>query len=84
MLDVEIDEESLREIAEKTGGEYFRATDKESLKRIYDEINSMEKSKVEVTDLTIYHEQFLPLLLLAIGLLVAEFLIEKIVLKRIP
>ena len=84
MMDVEIDEQTLEQIAETTSGRYFRATDRQSLKEIYDEINAMEKSKVEVTDLTIYHEQFLPLLLLAIGLLVAEFLIEKIVLKRIP
>ena len=84
MMDVEIDEQTLEQIAETTSGRYFRATDRQSLKEIYDEINAMEKSKIEVTDLTIYHEQFLPLLLLAIGLLVAEFLIEKIVLKRIP
>ena len=84
MMDVEIDEQTLEQIAQTTSGRYFRATDRQSLKEIYDEINAMEKSKVEVTDLTIYHEQFLPLLLLAIGLLVAEFLIEKIVLKRIP
>lgn len=84
MMDVEIDEQTLEQIAQTTSGRYFRATDRQSLKEIYDEINAMEKSKVEVTDLTIYHEQFLPLLLLAIGLLVVEFLIEKIVLKRIP
>ena len=72
MMDVEIDEQTLEQIAQTTGGRY------------YDEINSLEKSKVEITDLTIYHERFLPLLLLAIGLLVAEFLLEKVVLKRIP
>ena len=84
MMDVEIDEQTLEQIAETTGGRYFRATDRDKLKSIYDEINSLEKSKVEITDLTIYHERFLPLLLLAIGLLVAEFLLEKVVLKRIP
>ena len=84
MMDVEIDEQTLEQIAKTTGGRYFRATDRDKLKSIYDEINSLEKSKVEITDLTIYHERFLPLLLLAIGLLVAEFLLEKVVLKRIP
>ena len=84
MMDVEIDEQTLEQIAQTTGGRYFRATDRDKLKSIYDEINSLEKSKVEITDLTIYHERFLPLLLLAIGLLVAEFLLEKVVLKRIP
>ena len=84
MMDVEIDEETLQQIASQTGGRYFRATDRQKLKEIYDEINTLEKSEVEITDLTIYHEQFVALLLLAIGLLVAEMLLEKLVLKRIP
>jgi Ca-activated chloride channel family protein len=84
MADVEIDEETLTEIASRTGGKYFRATDKAKLKAIYDEINQLEKSKVEVTDLTIYHEQYLPLVLLAIALLLVEFLFGQILLKRIP
>ena len=84
MADVEIDEDTLEEIASRTGGRYFRATDKAKLKAIYDEINQLEKSKVEVTDLTIYHEQYLPLVLLAIVLLVLEFLFGQVLLKRIP
>lgn len=84
MMDVEIDEDTLTKIAEQTGGKYFRATDKQKLKAIYDEINELEKSKVEITDLTIYHERYLVFVLAAIALLLAEFLLEKIVLKRIP
>lgn len=84
MMDVEIDEQTLSEIASRTGGRYFRATDGQKLKEIYDEINSLEKSKVEVMDMTIYHEYFLRFLLLAIALLVAEMLLDKVVLKRIP
>ena len=84
MADVEIDEETLEAIASRTGGKYFRATDKAKLKAIYDEINQLEKSKVEVTDLTIYHEQYLPLVLLAIALLFVEFLFGQVLLKRIP
>ena len=84
MMDVEIDEETLTEIASRTGGKYFRATDKEKLKAIYDEINTLEKSKVEITELTIYHEKFLPLLLLAMALLLAEFIFSHLILKRIP
>ena len=84
MMDVEIDEKTLSEIASRTGGQYFRATDKQKLKAIYDEINQMEKSKVEVTNLTIYHEQMLPLLLLALALLLLEFIFTHIILKRIP
>lgn len=84
MMDVEIDEKTLSEIASRTGGKYFRATDKQKLKAIYDEINQMEKSKVEITDLTIYHEQWEPLVLLALVLLLVEFLFSQIILKRIP
>lgn len=84
MMEVEIDEKTLSEIASRTGGKYFRATDKQKLKAIYDEINQMEKSKVEVTDLTIYHEEWVPLLLLALALLALEFLFSQIILKRIP
>ncbi len=84
MMDVEIDEETLSEIASRTGGKYFRATDKDKLKAIYDEINSLEKSKVEITDLTLYHERSLPLLLMALALLVAEFIFAHVILKRIP
>lgn len=84
LMDVEIDEKTLSEIASSTGGEYFRATDKQKLKAIYDQINKMEKSKVEITNLTIYHEQYLNLLLLALVLLLVEFLFSHIILKRIP
>jgi Ca-activated chloride channel family protein len=84
MMDVEIDEDVLSEIASRTGGKYFRATDKDKLKAIYDEINSLEKSKVEITDLTLYHERSLQLMLMALALLVAEFIFAHIILKRIP
>lgn len=59
MLPVEIDEASLRQIAETTGGKYFRATDNEELKRIYSEIDKMEKVKLKVENFTqkteLYH-----------------------------
>lgn len=84
MADVEIDEATLDKIAQMTGGKYFRAIDKAKLKAIYDEINQLEKSKVEVTDLTIYHEQFVPIVLLALALLLIEFLFSQVLLKRIP
>ncbi len=81
---VEIDENMLRDIAEKTGGEYFRATDKTSLERIYARIDKMEKSDVERFDLTIIHEEYLRFVLVALALLLAEFVVKYIVLKRIP
>ena len=81
---VEIDEKTLTAISEMTGGKYFRATDKAKLKAIYDEINQLEKSKVEVTEHISYHELYLAWVLAALGLLLAEFLFANLVLKRIP
>lgn len=84
MAEVEIDEKTLRTIAEQTSGRYFRATDKAKLQAIYDEINRLEKSKVEVTEHVTYHELFLRWVLWAVALLTAEFLLATLVLKRIP
>ena len=81
---VEIDEKTLTTMAEMTGGRYFRATDKAKLQAIYDEINQLEKSKVEVTEHISYHELFLEWVLAALGLLLLEFLLSNLVLKRIP
>lgn len=81
---VEIDEKTLREIAGQTGGKYFRATDKAKLKAIYDEINQLEKSKIEVFEHITRHELYLDWLLAALVLLVVEFLLAHLVLKRIP
>ncbi len=81
---VEIDEKTLTAMADMTGGKYFRATDNAKLKAIYDEINQLEKSKVEVLEHISYHELFLVWVLAALGLLLAEFLLSNLVLKRIP
>lgn len=81
---VEIDEKTLTAISDMTGGKYFRATDKAKLKAIYDEINQLEKSKVEVTEHVSYHELYLVWVLAALGLLLMEFLLSNLVLKRIP
>ena len=81
---VDIDERTLREIAERTGGRYFRATDERALRKIYDEINTLEKSRVEVTQSTIYHERYVAWVLAALALLLCEFLVDKLLLKRIP
>ena len=84
MAQVEIDEALLGDIAKMTGGKYFRATDKSSLEGIYEQINKMEKSKVEIFETMRINEEFLIYLLVALGLLVGEFLVKYIVLKRIP
>ncbi len=84
MAPVEIDEKTLGAIAERTGGRYFRATDNAKLKAIYDEINQLEKSKVEVTERVAYHEEFLLWVVAALAALLAEMLLANLVLKRIP
>ena len=81
---VEIDEKTLTAMADMTGGKYFRATDNAKLKAIYDEINQLEKSRVEVLEHISYHELFLVWVLAALGVLLAEFLLSNLVLKRIP
>lgn len=84
MADVEIDEALLRDIASKTSGEYFRANNNEALKAIYEQINQLEKSKVEVTHYTTYEELYMGWLLLALLLLAAEFVVARVVLNRLP
>ena len=67
-IQVEIDEELLKEIAEVTGGKYFRATNNKKLEEIYDEINKLEKTEIEEFKYYNYEEKYRPLVLLA-GLL---------------
>ena len=81
---VEIDEKMLREIAEKTGGRYFRATDNTKLAEIYAEINQLEKAKVEVENFVKYSEVYHLWLLLAVGLLLVEILCRYLFLRQIP
>ena len=83
-MKVEIDEKILRDIATQTGGEYFRATDKKTLEAIYEQINTLEKSRVEVENRTTLHEEFLVFVLWALAALLLEFIINRVVLNRIP
>lgn len=84
MADVEIDEDVLREIARVTGGKYFRAENSDALTKIYEEIDQMEKSKVQVTDYISYEELFLSWVLWGVLLLVLELLFSRVVLNRLP
>ncbi|NJW52848.1 vWA domain-containing protein [Salinimicrobium oceani] len=73
---VEIDEVLMKEIADMTGGKYFRATDNESLEAIYEEIDSLEKTEIEEFRYYNYQEKFRPLILLAGLLLLIEVLLR--------
>lgn len=76
MAQVEIDEALLQEIAQTTGGRYFRATDNEKLEEIYEEIDQLEKSEIEEFRYTNYEEKFRPFLLIAGFLLVMELMLR--------
>ncbi len=79
-----IDEELLRRIANETGGEYFRARDKLSLENIYQQIDKMQKSKIEIQSLRHYQEEFIPLLLIALGILFIELMLRFTILRKFP
>ncbi|RME98220.1 MAG: VWA domain-containing protein [Chloroflexi bacterium] len=82
--DSEIDEETLKEIADITGGLYFRAEDEVGLQEIYNTINELERSKVEVRTFTRYTELAVYFILAAVALLVLEALLRRTVLRKIP
>lgn len=77
MRQVEIDEDLLKNIAQATGGKYFRATDNEKLEAIYDEINKLEKTEIEEFKYYRYEEKFRPWVLLAGALLVMEWILRN-------
>jgi Ca-activated chloride channel family protein len=76
-VQVEIDEALLKDIAKVTGGLYFRATNTQKLEEIYSEINKLEKTDVEEFKYSNYQELYRPLVLLALGLLLLEFLLRN-------
>ncbi len=80
-IQVEIDEKLLKEIAQGTGGKYFRATNNKKLEEIYAEINQLEKTEIEEFKYYNYEERFRPLVLWALALLVFEFLLRHTLLK---
>jgi Ca-activated chloride channel family protein len=79
-----IDEQLLRKIGDETGGKYFRAIDKESLKGIYNQIDKLEKTKVEITSYKRYEERFLPFVFAALGFLLIELVLRLTFLKKFP
>jgi Ca-activated chloride channel family protein len=78
---VEIDEALLKTIAKNTGGLYFRATDNKKLEEIYSEINKLEKTEVEEFKYYNYDEKFRPLILLALALILIEWLARNTLFK---
>lgn len=83
-VDVDVDEKVMGEISEMTGGKYFRATNKESLINIYQEIDKMEKTIVSEKSFSNKAEHFLPLAFAAAILLLLEFILRFTVFKSVP
>ncbi|MBS1781560.1 MAG: VWA domain-containing protein [Bacteroidetes bacterium] len=83
MQEVQIDEPLLQKITAETGGKYYRATDNASLKNIYNDIDKLEKTKVEISSYKHYAELFFPFACLAIVFLGLEMLLRYTVFKSI-
>lgn len=82
--EVDIDEATMTEIAQMTGGKYFRATDNKSLDAIYEEIDQMEKTILEVREYTKRTEEYLPFAIAAMLLLLAELILRNTILRTLP
>jgi N-terminal double-transmembrane domain len=82
-MPVEIDEGILQKIAETTGGKYFRATDNDSLEKIYKEIDKLEKSKIDVRQFSKKEEKYLLPALIAFFMLVVEIIVRNTIFKNL-
>lgn len=83
-VEVKIDEELMRQISDMTGGKYFRATNKKSLQTIYEEIDQMEKTILEVREYTKKTEEYLPFAIVAMLLLLLEVVLRNTILRTLP
>jgi Ca-activated chloride channel family protein len=72
------------EMAQETGGRYFRATDNTKLQEIYAEINQMEKGKTTISNVVSYEELYLNYVLWALAALMIELLLNWFVIRRMP
>ena len=82
-VEVKIDEITLQDIATLTNGKYFRATNNNSLKEIYKDIDELEKSKIQITNFHKKSEEYLPFAVLGLALLFLAFLLNISYLKQI-
>jgi Ca-activated chloride channel family protein len=80
---VEIDEDLLNEVADKTGGKYFRATDNRKLEEIYEEINKLEKTEVEEIKYSDIDEKYRPFALLAFVLISLELFLKYVIFRSV-
>lgn len=83
-MKVEIDEITLKNIAETTGGQYYRAQDKSALSDIFDEIDKLEKTKMDVLNFSQTHDDYMAWAWFAIGLFILELLMRYSILRTNP
>ncbi len=83
-VDVEIDEEVLKQIASNTGGRYFRATGNKALENIYKEIDKLEKTKIDEAIFTRKTEEYFPFALAAVFLFLFDLLLRFVYLRKLP
>ena len=83
-VEVDVDEPTLKDIARITDGEYFRATDNESLEGIYQEIDKLEKTKLNVKEFSRRQEEYLKYALAAFLLVLLDVLLRQTVLRKLP
>lgn len=83
-VEVQIDEPLLKNISKMTDGVYYRATNNEKLRQVFQEIDKLEKSKIDVTEFRKKKEEYLPLALLALALFGLELIFRYVLLKNIP
>ncbi len=83
-MQVDVDEATLQQVAELTGGRYFRATDTESLEAIWEEIDELERTEIEVENFTQYAERFPVALGIGFLLVLVELALSQTVLRRLP
>lgn len=84
MMPVEIDDDMLRQVADMTGGKYFRATDEKKLKAVYDEIDKLEKTREKITRYSRRSDKYFNVLLAGCTLLALGLLLDKTVLRTAP
>jgi len=84
MVPVDVDDKALTEIAEKTGGKYFRADNTEMFQKIYQEIDRLEKTEVKAKKFLQYDELFYWFLLASVFALILEMILSQTVWRRLP
>lgn len=81
---LDFNEALLKQLANETGGQYFHAADNNALKKVYESINQLEKSKIEVTTYNRFTDEYLPFLLLGIICIIVELILRLTLFKKFP